>query len=74
MRKKSRIRKISENGGTSRIRKSATPRLRKWQSKPHKKSHGAGIFASGKATDGEWGKKFIVVWTGGSASRERKAA
>ena len=42
--------------------------------KPHRKSHGAGIFASGKATDDEWGKKFIVVWTGGSAKRIRKTA
>ena len=72
--RKSRIRKTAANGGTSRIRKGATPRSRKWQRKPHKKSHGAGIFASGKATDGEWEKKFIVVWIGGGAKRIRKTA
>ena len=40
--------------------------------KPHRKSHGAGIFASRKAADGERGKTFIVVWIGGGAKRIRK--
>ena len=44
------------------------------QEKAHRKSHGAGIFASRKAADGEWGKKFIVVWTAGGAKRIGKTA
>ena len=69
-----RIRKTAECGGTSSTRKGATPHLRKWQRKAHKKSHGAGIFANRKAADGEWGKKFIVAWTGGGAKRIRKTS